>query len=69
MRDYFGYEVIFVQNVTDVDDKVRGPILSALAAMFTSIWRLDYQEGEGKALHCQVQEGPSNHRCSGHRRY
>ena len=37
MRDYFGYEVIFVQNVTDVDDKVRGPILSALATMFTSI--------------------------------
>jgi cysteinyl-tRNA synthetase len=23
MRDYFGYEVEFVQNVTDVDDKVR----------------------------------------------
>lgn len=22
MRDYFGYEVVFVQNVTDVDDKV-----------------------------------------------
>ena len=23
MRDYFGFEVVFVQNVTDVDDKVR----------------------------------------------
>jgi hypothetical protein len=24
MRDYFGFDVTFVQNVTDVDDKVRG---------------------------------------------
>lgn len=23
MRDYFGYDVHFVQNVTDVDDKAR----------------------------------------------
>ena len=23
MRDYFGFEVVFVQNVTDVDDKAR----------------------------------------------
>lgn len=23
MRDYFGYEVKFVMNITDVDDKVR----------------------------------------------
>jgi len=23
MRDYFNFEVVFVQNVTDVDDKVR----------------------------------------------
>jgi hypothetical protein len=28
MRDYFGYEVVFVQNVTDVDDKVRFTILA-----------------------------------------
>lgn len=27
MRDYFGYEVVFVQNVTDVDDKVRGRVI------------------------------------------
>jgi cysteinyl-tRNA synthetase len=25
MRDYFRYEVVFVQNVTDVDDKVMPP--------------------------------------------
>jgi cysteinyl-tRNA synthetase len=24
MRDYFGYKVTFVMNITDVDDKVRG---------------------------------------------
>jgi len=24
MRDYFGYKVKFVMNITDVDDKVRG---------------------------------------------
>lgn len=23
LRDYFGYEVHFVMNITDVDDKVR----------------------------------------------
>lgn len=28
MRDYFGYEVIFVQNVTDVDDKVRVRVMT-----------------------------------------
>lgn len=25
LRDYFGYEVNFVMNITDVDDKVRTP--------------------------------------------
>ena len=25
MRDYFGFDVTFVQNVTDVDDKVPNP--------------------------------------------
>lgn len=27
LRDYFGFDVEFVQNVTDVDDKVRLPYL------------------------------------------
>lgn len=26
MRDYFGFNVVFVQNVTDVDDKVPRPL-------------------------------------------
>jgi cysteinyl-tRNA synthetase len=25
LRDYFGYEVQFVMNITDVDDKVPAP--------------------------------------------
>lgn len=25
LRDYFGFEVNFVMNITDVDDKVRSP--------------------------------------------
>jgi cysteinyl-tRNA synthetase len=29
MRDYFGYKLTFVMNVTDVDDKVRGHSSSA----------------------------------------
>jgi cysteinyl-tRNA synthetase len=29
LRDYFGYEVHFVMNITDVDDKVRPPKLEA----------------------------------------
>lgn len=31
LRDYFGYEVNFVMNITDVDDKVdlRGAFLSS----------------------------------------
>lgn len=28
MRDYFGFDVKFVQNVTDVDDKVGGGVIS-----------------------------------------
>ncbi len=24
MTDYFGYDVHFVMNITDIDDKVRG---------------------------------------------
>ena len=32
MRDYFGYEVVFVQNVTDVDDKARRPLAHAPAS-------------------------------------
>lgn len=27
LRDYFGYEVNVVMNITDVDDKVRFPLL------------------------------------------
>lgn len=27
LRDYFGYEVQFVMNITDVDDKVRSSSL------------------------------------------
>lgn len=26
LRDYFAYDVNFVQNVTDLDDKVRGSL-------------------------------------------
>lgn len=28
MTDYFGYDVHFVMNITDIDDKVRCKILS-----------------------------------------
>lgn len=30
MRDYFGYDIHFVQNVTDIDDKVRFSLLALL---------------------------------------
>lgn len=30
MRDYFGFDVKFVQNVTDVDDKVGGGVEKSL---------------------------------------
>lgn len=30
LRDYFGYEVQFVMNITDVDDKVRAPKLQII---------------------------------------
>ncbi|TEB37525.1 cysteinyl-tRNA synthetase [Coprinellus micaceus] len=39
MRDYFGYEVIFVQNVTDVDDKI---IKRAREKHFIAKYRKDY---------------------------
>lgn len=30
LRDYFGYEVNFVMNVTDIEDKVCPHVLSSL---------------------------------------
>lgn len=42
MRDYFGFDVAFVQNVTDVDDKVRplGRISRPCVAMLILALRL-----------------------------
>jgi len=30
LRDYFGYEVNFVMNITDVDDKVSSSLLNLI---------------------------------------
>jgi len=36
MRDYFGYKINFVMNITDVDDKVCLPVAEIVSIMLTS---------------------------------
>ncbi|RDB28024.1 Cysteine--tRNA ligase [Hypsizygus marmoreus] len=47
MRDYFGYEVIFVQNVTDVDDKI---IRRAREQYFFTRYKADHPKVDQKVL-------------------
>lgn len=39
MTDYFGYDVLFVMNITDIDDKVR-PLCATSKPFFLTIYQI-----------------------------
>jgi cysteinyl-tRNA synthetase len=54
LEKYFGFNIQFIMNITDVDDKVTTPIHLHKVSLYQSIWK-DHCSGTPKLLAEQIQ--------------
>jgi hypothetical protein len=57
MSDYFGYDIHFVMNITDIDDKVGIPYNFALHSSWRSMFGADHSESKTTIPRQYVQIG------------